>query len=365
MLTVIRQPFPAIVALAIGLFIGIGAKATVFADDSKPPEESALTEAPVEPSPPQVTDDSTDDEPRKGRQRDRDQREDEAEGGGGFAGIKGAIDDYDASLSDGSQVGVVVTSLDGSEVVSGGSVSAGQPWSVMKVPAAAAFLNFKKEQEGTESGVAAMPEGSSSREDLGLALVQSDNLGIRRPIQEMIEVEGAESAAARINQSLAAGGISSVSISPEIDPEIDSLDIGTGVWSLSEAAEWFRRLQSAGSCVGLAEDDRIFILRQLRAAATALPWGAAAAVDPATIALKPGWGDSGGTYTTEQAVIVGGGDEADGFVSEPGGYVMVLMAQVPSSGGAFETGQAHLQEMAELVSRELEGSSSPTGQPNC
>jgi hypothetical protein len=261
-----------------------------------------------------------------------------------------------ASDQSGVQVGAAIVPLDGSTPVGlAGTVERGQPWSTMKVPAAAAYLNFKRDSEGANSGEETIPTGTTAREDLGNALVNSDNIAIRHRIQEMIQSLGVDGAASAINNMLAAGG-AAAQIEPVLDPSIKSLQIGTGEWSLEEAATWFRRLQIDAGCLGLAPDDRKFLLRQLRAAPTVLRWGAAAVLDDSNIALKPGWGSEGSRYTVEQVVIVGNGkeEEAVGFPSFEGGYVMVLMAVLPSSNpSALVEGQRHLAALAKAISQKM------------
>jgi hypothetical protein len=261
-----------------------------------------------------------------------------------------------AEEQSGAQVGAALTPLDGSVATAfAGTVAGGRPWSTMKVPTAAAYLNFKREAAGAASGEETIPTGTTPREDLGNALVNSDNLAIRHRIQEMIGSLQASGAAGAINRMLEAGG-ARPQIQPVIDPSIDSLQIGTGEWTLVEAANWFRRLQVGAECLGLAPADRTFILKQLRAAPTALHWGAAAALDDSHIALKPGWGSDGSRYTVEQAVIVGNGeeDEAEGFPSLAGGYVMVLMAILPSSDpSAFPEGQGQLATLAKIIAEKM------------
>lgn len=265
----------------------------------------------------------------------------------GAEGAARAIDEYQQSLN-GVQVGAVILPLSGKGAFAGGALESGPPWSVMKVPAAAAYLNFRRDSKNASSGQATLTSN-----DLELALVQSDNLGIRRPVQEMIKAEGPERTAARINAMLDEGGASGIRISSQLDPSIDSLELGTGTWRLGEAAEWFRQLQVGAGCLGLTEDDRVYLLSLLEDAPSALPWGAAAALGAEDFALKPGWGAST-AYTTEQLVIVGNGDAGEAYPSANDGYVMAIMAQVPGTAeSSFEAGKKYLEEMAELISESM------------
>jgi hypothetical protein len=275
----------------------------------------------------------------------------------GSAGIPAALTAVDQySASNGASVGIALVPLDRSvPVQTAGNVASGHPWSTMKVPAAAAYLNFKAESAGASSGEETIPSGSQPREDLGNALVNSDNVAIRHRIQEMLAALGRQRTADSINAVLENGG-AHAQIQPVIDPSIDSLQIGTGEWTLEEAAEWFRRLQVGnGACLGIAPADRTFLLKQLHAAPEALHWGAAAALPGDDFALKPGWGSEGSTYTVEQAVIVGSKDDEESeYPSLADGYVMVLMTQLSSaSPGAFTEGQHELEELAELVSQSM------------
>lgn len=345
-----RRPGPALLALAAGLGAGLLIRAALPSGSEQASTVAARTEpaqqAPSRQQPkpkPQPKPQPKPSAPASSR-------------GDASSRIPAALDAVEryAGQASGARVGAAIAPLDGSmPPLSAGTVAAGKPWSVMKVPAAAAYLDFKRRAAGAASGEETIPKGSPEREGLGEALVQSDNLAIRRRVQEMIDAQGPGPTAAAINTMLANGG-SEAQISSRIDPSIDSLQLGTGNWRLDEAAQWFQRLQIGSDCLGIAEDDRVFILRQLRAAPSALSWGAASVLDQGQIALKPGWGADGADYTVEQLVIVGNGSEAAGFPTLSGGYAMALMAVVPSSSpGAFEAGQRQLAGLAAEIEEQM------------
>lgn len=345
------RPGPVLLALAIGIVAGLLIRDATSAESKSTPAQrqrgtiAAEIQRRIEstPSPPPKAKRSA--SPAQGSIATR---------------VNRAITAVQAYASDQSQsgigVGAAIVPLDGSVPIAvAGTVERGQPWSTMKVPAAAAYLNFKRDAAGASSGEETIPTGTTPREDLGNALVNSDNIAIRHRIQEMIRSLGAGGAAEAINSTLAAGG-AAAQIEPVLDPSIKSLQIGTGEWSLEEAATWFRRLQVDAGCLGLAAADRKFLLKQLRAAPSALHWGAASVLDNSNIALKPGWGSEGSRYTVEQVVIVGNGaeEEAEGFPSLEGGYVMVLMVVLPSSDpDALINGQAHLAKLAEAIAERM------------
>lgn len=347
-----ERPWPALLALFVGLLLGLGLRDVTSPSSSEQPQSASAQ--PKQVSKPRSTKPQVQKPASKPAPEPAPVNTSER-----VTAALGAVEDYAAEQS-GAHVGAAIMPLDSSaEPGLAGTVSAGRPWSVMKVPTAAAYLNFKRDSEGAASGESTIAPGSPEREGLGLALVQSDNLAIRRRVQEMIDAQGPEATAAAINAMLT-NGYANPQISSRIDPTINSLQLGTGNWDLREAARWFRQLQvGSGQCLGLAQDDRVFLLRQLRAAPDALPWGAAEALDHSDIALKPGWGSYGSDYTVEQVVIVGNGSEADGFPSLSGGYVMALMAVLPSSDpGAFSEGQQQLAGLAAAIDDEM-GSPGP------
>jgi len=344
----VARPGPVVLALAIGLAAGLLVRGATSAESNSTPvrqrgdgvaaEGRRQTESTPSPAPKPKPDiaSAQSTEARVSR-------------------AMSAVQAY-ADAQSGIQVGAAVVPLDGSAGIGlAGTLERGQPWSTMKVPAAAAYLNFKREAAHASSGEETIPPGTTPREDLGNALVNSDNVAIRHRIQDMIHSLGVDGAAQAINGMLAAGG-AAAQIEPVLDPSIESLQIGTGEWSLVEAAIWFRRLQVGASCLGLAPADRKFLLKQLRAAPEALHWGAATVLDNSSIALKPGWGSDDSRYTVEQVVIVGNGEEeeAEGFPSLEGGYVMVLMAVLPSSDPAALTeGQGQLAALAKLIAPKM------------
>jgi hypothetical protein len=350
-----ERPGPVVLALAIGVLAGLGVRGVASSDETSPsPPEPIGRVARAAPEPPR----------REAKPAPKPATATAPDMADRVSAAVSAIRSYAAGQGD-VRVGAAIVPLDGSLAPTfAGTVSAGRPWSVMKVPTAAAYLNFKRERGGAVSGEATIPPGSPERESLGSALVQSDNIAIRHRVQEMIAADGPAATASAINAMLIAGG-AQPQVSAAIDPSIDSLQIGTGEWALDEAATWFRHLQvGSGQCLGLAQDDRVFLLRQLRAAPEALHWGAAASLDNSEIALKPGWGSYGSLYTVEQAVIVGNGSEEDGFPSLRGGYVMVLMAVLPSSdASALTEGQQRLAELAELIDQKM-GSPGPQEDPS-
>jgi hypothetical protein len=347
-----ENPLPALAALAVGLALGFAVRGFSSSD-----EQAAHAVVKRESAPQHVS------KPQRKSQEPAPAAADAAPPADTAARVAAALDAVESYADEQSaaRVGAAIEPLDGSvQPLLAGTVSSGRPWSVMKVPTAAAYLNFRRDGAGATSGESTIPSGSPEREGLGLALVESDNLAIRRRVQEMIAAQGAPGTAGAINAMLVNGG-ARPQISPQLDPSIDSLQLGTGDWDLHEAVHWFRELQvGSGQCLGLAADDRDFILRQLRAAPSALPWGAASVLDHGDIALKPGWGAYGSDYTVEQVVIVGNGSEAEGFPSLSGGYAMALMAIVPSSDpGALGEGQHQLGELAQLVEGAM-GSPGPT-----
>lgn len=340
-----RRPGPALLALLAGVGGGLLIRGALLSDGERASGVAVHTDPPPRTTTPQ----QPQQKPRPAPSAPRPSRENAS---GRISAALRAVERQAGQAEIG--LGAAIAPLDGSlPPLSAGTVAAGKPWSVMKVPAAAAYLEFKRRSAGATSGEETIPSGSPEREGLGEALVQSDNLAIRRRVQEMIAAQGPGPTATAINTMLANGG-SEPQISPAIDPSINSLRLGTGNWRLDEAAQWFQRLQAGASCVGIAEDDRVFILRQLRAAPSALSWGAASVLDNSQIALKPGWGAEGGEYTVEQLVIVGNGSEAAGFPTLRGGYVMALMAVLPSSDpGAFEAGQGELAQLASAIEEEM------------
>ena len=345
----VARPGPVVLALAIGLAAGLLVRSATSAESKPTPTERHR--API------VRKESRPTKPASPSQPKEDLIA--APTRGDIAARMGraltAVQAYAEEQGD-VRIGAAIAPLDGSALATAaGTLDRGRPWSTMKVPAAAAYLNFKREAAHASSGEETIPPGSTPREDLGNALVNSDNIAIRHRIQEMIGSLQASGAAEAINSMLQAGE-ALPQIQAVIDPSIDSLQIGTGEWTLVEAATWFRRLQVSAECLGLAPADRKFILKQLRAAPTALHWGAATELDNSNIALKPGWGAEGSQYTVEQAVIVGNGEEeeAEGFPSLEGGYVMVLMAVLPSSDpAALAEGQGHLAALAKAIDQKM------------
>jgi len=348
--TIRARPRPGVTALVTGLLGGVLLGTATLGSSATPVAErpaSASSDDPVS-----LNDAKFPEVERESEGDDTPSREPAARGP---AAAAAAVDEYEAEA--GVSVGAVVLPFDGETANAGGSLRTVQAWSAMKVPVAAAYLDFLRAKAGAPSGDAVMsPE---RRENLRSALVESTNESIREPVKDMVKALGSDGAAQQINGMLELGGVSGSPVGSAPDPEIGgSLPIGEAQWDLVEAANFYRSLQQG--CLDLAAEDRAFLLRQIRAAPQALGWGAGEVFPHESIAYKPGWGPSPDGFVASQFVLVGVNEQGDGA---RGGYVAAIAVKL--GGGDLEAAKPHLRALAERIQSTMGvpgGSAGPTGQ---
>ena len=195
-----ERPAPVLLALMIGLAAGLLVRGATSAESK--PARTGRQPAPIaseksRPAPPAPTP-----KPKRDIIAAPERGDIAARMGRALAAVQAYAEEQGSV-----RIGAAIVPLDGSALATAaGTVEGGRPWSTMKVPAAAAYLNFKREAAQANSGEETIPTGTAAREDLGNALVNSDNVAIRHRIQDMIHSLGVSGAAEAINSMLLVAG---------------------------------------------------------------------------------------------------------------------------------------------------------------
>ena len=255
-----------------------------------------------------------------------------------FAGL--AVGSFDRDTP--GRYGVVIAPLAGGRPVAFGGLRSGQAWSAIKVPLAAAYLDWRRRIARARHGSSVLRPGERAR--LRVLLTRSDNDAARALFRSMSAVEGQRGARLLMERMLRRAGDRRTRVASPF---------GTTHWRLDDAALFFAALGRGCLLTGVDTDTLLGLMRSV------IPeqrWGIPAAAGSVPVAFKGGWGqDSRDRWLVEQFAIVGGGDSA---------RVVGLMTQLDEGGttlAAFARATAAADRVARLVKTELRAAGSDRG----